>query len=193
VTGVVLAGGRSSRFGRDKLVEPYQGAPMLHHVVARVAEVSRELVVVIAPDAEVPSTSSVAPVRFVRDAEPAQGPLAGVVAGLAATQTELAVLAGGDMPDLQVPVLRELLRVADEASALAVALLDGDRLPPLPSVVRVADAREVAASLLASGERRLRALLVALDVRVLDEATWVALDPERRTLFDVDEVGDLER
>ena len=30
VAGVVLAGGRSTRFGRDKLSEPYRGMPMLH-------------------------------------------------------------------------------------------------------------------------------------------------------------------
>ena len=29
VTGLVLAGGRSSRFGRDKLAEPIDGRPLL--------------------------------------------------------------------------------------------------------------------------------------------------------------------
>ena len=33
VAGVVLAGGRSTRFGRDKLAEPYRGMPLLHHAV----------------------------------------------------------------------------------------------------------------------------------------------------------------
>jgi 6-phosphogluconolactonase (cycloisomerase 2 family) len=37
----------------------------------------------------------------------------------------------------------------------------------------------------------LRDLLGAMRVAVIDEPTWVALDPGRRTLFDVDEPGDL--
>jgi hypothetical protein len=46
--------------------------------------------------------------------------------------------------------------------------------------------------LLDSGRRRLRDLLDALRVAIVDEATWHALDPERRTLFDVDEAADLD-
>jgi hypothetical protein len=46
-------------------------------------------------------------------------------------------------------------------------------------------------TLLHAGERRLRALSDALRTAVIDESTWLALDPERRTLRDVDEPGDL--
>ena len=73
----------------------------------------------------------------------------------------------------------------------AVALQDGDRFRPLPSLVRVAPARDAAHALLHAGERSLRSLLDALRVAVIDEPTWTALDPARRTLFDVDEPGDL--
>jgi len=46
--------------------------------------------------------------------------------------------------------------------------------------------------LLDSGRRRLRDLFDALRVAIVDEKTWHALDPGRRTLFDVDEPADLE-
>jgi hypothetical protein len=58
-------------------------------------------------------------------------------------------------------------------------------------VVRTDRALSVGRSLLGAGERRLRALLGALLVVVIDEPTWRALDPERWTLLDVDEPGDL--
>jgi molybdopterin-guanine dinucleotide biosynthesis protein A len=96
------------------------------------------------------------------------------------------------MPDLRSSVLLEMLRVAGEAGADAVALQDGDRLRPLPTVLRVVPAREAAHTLLHAGERRLRALLDALRTAAIDEATWVDLDPERATLRDVDEPGDLD-
>jgi len=46
-------------------------------------------------------------------------------------------------------------------------------------------------TLLHAGRRRLRDMLDSLRTAVIDEATWTALDPQRRTLHDVDEPGDL--
>jgi molybdopterin-guanine dinucleotide biosynthesis protein A len=193
VTGVVLAGGRSSRFGSDKLAAIYRGAPILHLTVTRVAEVCGDVVVVLAPDAIEPRMPVGLAVRFVHDAAEREGPLAGAYAGLRAVTTEHALLAGGDMPDLQIPVLLELLRVAEDAPVDAVALAEGSGVQPLPSVVRAGPAREAAHALLLDGHRRSRDLLDGLRTAIVDEPTWHALDPERRTLFDVDEPSDLER
>jgi molybdopterin-guanine dinucleotide biosynthesis protein A len=95
------------------------------------------------------------------------------------------------MPELSTAVLLEMLRVAREAAVEGVALADGERFRPLPSLVRVERAAELTHGLLHTGNRRLRDLLDVMRIAVIDEATWVELDPERRTLFDVDEPGDL--
>jgi molybdopterin-guanine dinucleotide biosynthesis protein A len=189
----VLAGGASSRFGRDKLAEPYRGMPLLHHAVIRLADVCGDVVVVLGLDAPEPSMPVGAPVRFARDAAEHEGPLAGAYSGLRAVRTEHAVLAGGDMPDPQAAVLLEMLRVAAEATVDAIALEDERRARPLPSVVRVDPAIQAARALLDEGHRRLRDLLHALRLGVVDERTWHGLDPDRRTLFDVDEPADLQR
>ncbi|MCI0633799.1 MAG: molybdenum cofactor guanylyltransferase [Actinobacteria bacterium] len=187
----MLAGGASARFGRDKLAEPYRGSPLLHHAVLRVGEVSEVVVVVLAPAADEPSMPDGVTVRFVRDPTESEGPLAGLHEGLLAVRTAFALVAGGDMPDLQIPVLREMVDMADEPAVDAVALQDGGRSRPLPCVVRAEPAVNAAHTLLHAGRRALRDLLDALRVAVIDERTWIALDPERRTLFDVDEPGDL--
>jgi molybdopterin-guanine dinucleotide biosynthesis protein A len=185
---VVLAGGRSSRFGSDKLATTVRGRPMLHHAVDALAVVCADVVVVLAPT----GTPDLPPgVRTVRDRDAYEGPLAATTTGLAAVRTEWALVAGGDMPDLVPAVLGEMLRVADEAPVDAVALADGDRFRPMPSVLRVSAARTNAHALLASGERRLRALHDSLRTALIDEATWTGLDPERATLRDVDVPADL--
>ena len=71
------------------------------------------------------------------------------------------MVAGGDMPDLQPPVLREMLRVAREAAADAVALADGERVRPLPCVLRMLEALDATHTLL-HGRRRLRSLVEAI-------------------------------
>lgn len=193
VSGVVLAGGRSSRFGRDKLAEGYRGIPLLYHAVVRLSEVCHEVIVVLAPDEDEPLMPSGTHVRFAHDEIGGEGPLAGVVAGLSAAVTQWVVLAGGDMPDLQPAVLGEMLRAAHETGAVAIALADGGEARPLPCVLTPRPAAEAARELLGTGGRRLKDLLAAVPLVVVDEPTWTELDPGKRTLFDVDEPADLDR
>jgi molybdopterin-guanine dinucleotide biosynthesis protein A len=188
LVGVVLAGGRSERFGSaDKLAADFRGMPLLHHAVLHLAEVCPLVVVVAAAGGSDPQLPPGAPVVVARDAAPGQGPLSGLLGGLTeAAGADLLLVAGGDMPDLRTPVLLEMLKVAAEADVDAVALQDGPRISPLPCVLRASAAAGAAHALLHDGERSLRALLQALRTAVVDEATWTALDPERGTLFDVD-------
>ena len=118
---------------------------------------------------------------------------AGLSAGLEVANAEWIVLVGGDMPDLQPAVLLEMLRAGLETGAVAVSLADGGTERPLPCVLRTAPAAEAVGALLEAGRRSLRDLLAAVSTVVIDEPTWTALDPERRTLLDVDEPGDIER
>jgi molybdopterin-guanine dinucleotide biosynthesis protein A len=152
-----------------------------------------QVVVVLAPDAEEPSMPAGMPVAFTRDAISGEGPLRGLAAGLAATNAGWVVLVGGDMPDLQPAVLRELVRAARETGVVAVSLSDGGTERPLPCVLRTAPAAEAVGVLLEAGRRRLRDLFAAVPTVVVDEPTWTALDPGRRTLVDIDEPEDLER
>lgn len=194
VTGIVLAGGRSSRFGRDKLKVPYRGRPLLHHPVEVLAELCTEILVMVSPESgplDLPG-EIIAPVRVVEDAEPYAGPLAGLATGLAETDTPLALATGGDMPGLSPEVLVELVLAASEEGVRASALAVGEDVRPLPCALRTQQAFAWAHELLVNGERSLRALLAALDARVIYEEAWRALDPETGTLRDIDRPEDLE-
>jgi molybdenum cofactor guanylyltransferase len=189
----VLAGGRSSRFGRDKLAERYEGRPLLEHPISRLFEVCDDVIVVLSTDAQEPPMPAGMRVVFARDAIEGEGPLRGLSAGLDVANAEWVVLAGGDMPDLQPAVLREMLRAARETGAVAVTLTEGGTERPLPCVLRALQAAEAVGELLQAGRRSLRNLLAAVATVVVDEPTWTALDPERRTLIDVDEPTDVDR
>lgn len=190
VSGIVLAGGRSTRFGSNKLAATYGGRPLLHHPIEALAAICDEVIVVLAPGdtgADVPPGVTIA-----NDPTEGEGPLAGLHTGLlAAVRSESVIVVGGDMPELQLSVLREMLRVVEDAEVDAVMLADGDRPRPLPCVMRTWPAADMAHTLLHAGRRRLRDVLDAMRTAVIDEATWTALDPERRTLVDVDEPGDI--
>lgn len=192
VAGIVLAGGRSTRFGSDKLLVPYRGSPLLHRAIERVGEVSDDVIVVMSPVAADPAMPPGA--RVVRDSSEGEGPLAGLHAGLlAAVRSDLAVVVGGDMPDLQPTVLRSMVQALHAGVGEAAALGTADGPSPLPIALRTWPGADAVHTLLHAGRRRLGDVLDVLDTVVIDEATWTAMDPGRRSLFDVDEPGDLER
>lgn len=190
--GIVLAGGASRRFGSDKLAAEVGGRPLLHHAIERLLQVVPEVVVVLGPKADRPSVPA-GSVTFVRDELEHEGPLAGTASGLQHLGSERAIVVGGDMPGLEPEVARALLRASHETGAVAAVLSDGGDGRPLPIVVRTEPALAAARRLLADGRRRLRDLLAEVPTVVVDEPTWTALDPERRTLLDVDEPSDLDR
>jgi molybdopterin-guanine dinucleotide biosynthesis protein A len=198
VTAVVLAGGRSSRFGSDKLVEPIDGRPLLSYAIEAVRPFSTEILVVVAPGAA-PFAALPEGVTLVHDTVAFEGPLAGLLAGLTVAREPIVLVVGGDMPTLVGSILEAMLAELDappEAPAApdgvqAVVLEHEGHVRPLPMVVHRTSALAVADQLIGAGERRLRAVTDTLTTRVIPESTWRAIDPDGLTLRDIDTQADL--
>lgn len=200
VTAIVLAGGRASRFGGDKLHAELSGMSLLDRAITAVAEVAEE--VVIAGPARpswraLPGTS----IRSVVDAEPFAGPLAALAGALSTAHGSLAIVVGGDMPAL-VPAVLELLlqRVAPDIAgtmpveaAILAAQEPGAKRQVLPLAIHVAAGWAAAGAALAAGDRSLVRVLDRLATVEIRAAEWLALDPAGRTLVDVDAPADLDR
>ena len=206
VSAVILAGGRSSRFGRDKLAEPIDGRPLLSYAIEAVRRFSTEILVVVAPGAA-PITAFPEGVTLVHDPVAFEGPLSGLLAGLTAAREPIVLVVGGDMPTLVGAVLEAMLAELDAPNVprgpeardgraapdevQAVVLEHEHRAQPLPLVLYRESALATAVHLIDAGERRLRALAEALTSRVVPESTWRALDPDGLTLRDIDTPADL--
>ena len=188
VTGLVLAGGRSSRFGRDKLAERIDGRTLLDSAIDGVTPAATEILVVAAPDG---APDLPAGARLVHDPIAFEGPLAGVAAGLRAAHESIVLVVGGDMPTLVGAVIDSMLAALDAAGVEAVVLEHQGRARPLPIALRRDPASAATDRLVAGGERRLRALIETLETTVIPEATWRALDPYGMTVRDIDTPADL--
>ena len=193
VTAIVLAGGRSSRFGGDKLRAEIDGRNLLELASEAASAVATELIVVLAPGDDRPLPASTVPVRRVADPEPFAGPLVGLLAGLEQAREPFVVAVGGDMPSVRPAILAALVGALAAAPAHvgAAVLSSQGRIVPLPAVLRTGSATDAVRRLVADGERRLRSTFDHLATRVLDEAEWRPLDPDAASLRDVDRPGDL--
>ncbi len=190
--GVVLAGGRSSRMGGDKTLAELRGSPLIAHVVERLRPAVDEVLIVVGSEAQRAAYASFG-ARVVADLLPRGTPLVGAYTGLGEARGEYAFLTGGDQPLLDRRVV-ELLFARAEGHDAATPHWPNGWVEPLHAVYRSRPAAEAAQRLIESGENKLGMILRTLPdvVRVpIDDVR--AIDPELRTLMDVDTAQDLER
>src|SRR3989442_1292725 len=132
VSGILLARGASSRFGRARMVASVGGRPLFQLPLAALAAVCDEVVLVVGPDAEPPALPpSPVPIRIARDERRHEGPLVAASVGLAAVGGALALIAAGDMPGLRRG--RPVLLVepgSPDLGAAAPPAAAGPGLPP---------------------------------------------------------------
>jgi molybdopterin-guanine dinucleotide biosynthesis protein A len=133
--GIVLAGGKSSRMGLAKATLPFGPEAMLQRVVRLLSSIVQPIVVVVAPNQELPSLPS--GVRLARDEREARGPLEGLSAGLAAIAPHAAAAyaTSCDVPLLQPAFVQAMIdRLGDAEIAVAV---EEKFAHPLAAVYRV--------------------------------------------------------
>ena len=98
-TGVVLAGGRSSRMGQDKARLPWQGQPLLQHMVGLLQAAGAAQVVV---SGDYPEAGGIA------DGTPGLGPLGGIASVARTLPDGPLLLVPVDMPRLSAGLLAAL-------------------------------------------------------------------------------------
>jgi molybdopterin-guanine dinucleotide biosynthesis protein A len=191
-SAIVLAGGRSSRFGTEKMAAELDGEPLLHHAMRAAAVVCDEVLVVGAPaglPVALPEGLTTVPI-VVLDQDAYQGPLVALPDAACSASHERLLLIGGDMPNLVPAVLRRLL--VWEAGREGACLVVDDWVQPFPMGLDRDAAQAWATGLVRDGERSLRALISALNVELIPEEEWRALDPEALSLRDIDRPEDLD-
>jgi molybdopterin-guanine dinucleotide biosynthesis protein A len=189
VAGVVLCGGQSKRMGRPKAWLPFAGETMLARVVGLLAEAVSPVIVVAAPDQDVPPLPPA--VRIVRDDEKGRGPLQGLAAGLAALerQADAAYLSSCDVPFLRPAFVRRLIDLLGD-HLICVPHVDGYH-HPLASVYRL-DVKQTVNRLLAENRLRPFFLFEAVPSRIVEATELADVDPTFQTLRNLNTPGDYE-
>jgi molybdopterin-guanine dinucleotide biosynthesis protein A len=125
VTGVILAGGSSSRMGRNKALLEVDGEAIISRVYHTLAKVFHEVIVVT----NSPEEYDFLPCRKVADTYPGVGSIAGLEAGLSASRTERIFVSACDMPFTSPELIRLLCMKTGECDAVVPLNAQGLREP----------------------------------------------------------------
>jgi molybdenum cofactor guanylyltransferase len=172
VTAFILAGGRSSRMGRDKAFLQLGGRSLLERALEAARAVAAEVRIV----GQKEKFSSHAPV--VEDVYPGRGPLAGIHAALRSSGTELNLVLGVDTPFIDARFLHHLIDQASASGAVVTVPRIAGQNQPLCAVYR-REFAEMAEESLQVGHNKIDSLFEKTSLRIVDEAEMqrLAFDP----------------
>lgn len=157
--GFILAGGASSRMGRDKAVLELGSIQFVKRIADSLSPITRR-VVLVGPERTGPLNGF----PRVSDVYPGWGALGGLHAALHACREGLALIVACDLPFVTADLFSRLISLLGDYDAVIPVQSDG-RLQPLCAVYRPLPCTAVTEQLIETGERRPRALLDLVNAR----------------------------
>jgi len=189
MTSIILAGGKSSRLGRNKALQAIGGKSLIQWVIDRVAILSTEIIIATARGESIPC-SSAARIKTVADIYPGKGPLVGIHSGLVASSSSRAIVVGCDTPFLSVRLLEYMAQTPATFDVVVPRIKD--KVEPLCAVYSkncVAPIRE----LMNQDEHKIVELFPMVRVRYIEEEEIDSFDPEHLSFFNINSQDDLDR
>jgi molybdenum cofactor guanylyltransferase len=194
VAGFVLAGGASSRMGRDKGLLDFGGVPLIVQTARLLQLLVAEVTIVGSP-----TRYTKFGLRAIADEAQAQhgaespscGPLAGISTALSATHLPWNLIVACDLPYLSAKWVDWLLSRALCSRAKAVVPRTERGIEPLAAVYRRECGVQIAGAL-AQGVRKVSDVIEKLEVDFVYPRDWRHADPDGLVLRNMNAPEDYE-
>jgi molybdopterin-guanine dinucleotide biosynthesis protein A len=186
IAGFILAGGASSRMGRDKALLELDGVPLVVRTARLVTSVAGSATV-IGDSAAYRSLG----LRTIADDWPGAGPLGGIATALRSSRALWSLVVACDLPYLTGPWLEYAVARCLASHAEAVIPKNASGTQPLCAVYH----RRAEGSIrnaLALGNRKVRDALDNLRVEIIEPGEWKAFDSEGYLFKNMNSPADYE-
>lgn len=187
VTGILLAGGKSRRMGRDKRFLQVGEQSLLERSLAVLRAVFERVLVVIAQDS--PELDAAVPV--IRDLVPECGSLGGLYTGLKQAVTPHIFVVACDMPFLDPRAVRYVAGLKDQADLVMAKRASG--LQPMHAIYS-RRCLPVIEEMIKAHQLKIQDIVAhpSLTARVITEAELSGIDPDGRSFLNINTPSDLE-
>ncbi len=150
ITGLLLAGGKSSRMGQNKAFLMFKNKPFIKHIADAVLPIT-ESIIIVSDDIAYDDLGFQRVNDIIKDA----GPLSGIVSGLKAIKTPRALVVSCDVPLLNTEVLNLLIAQIEENTDQIIQLKTKTHTMPLLAIYPKSCLEILEKSLL-SGNRKVK-------------------------------------
>jgi len=186
MTGIILAGGKNTRMGRNKALLEVGGTRLIDRTVALFRSVFQEVIIVAADPLDYLDQQA----AIVTDILPHRGALGGLYTGLFYAAGEYAFVAACDMPFMNRAFLEYMTSQAEGYDIVVPAPPDG--LQPLHAVYSRRCLPAIR-SLLHRNRMQIKAFYPGRRVLTIPPETLRAYDPEGRMFINLNSPEDLEK
>lgn len=186
LTAFVLAGGKSSRMGRDKAFLVLGKESLLDRALRLVGGLTNDVRIVGDKNKFAKYAHNV-----IEDVYPNCGPLGGIHAALRGTPSDLNLILAVDMPVMRPEFLACLTAQARNTSAVVTVPHVGGRFQPLCAVYR-REFADVAEAALRKGKNKIDVLFEQTSVQVIGEEQLIAAGFSPEMFRNVNTPEDLE-
>ena len=194
-SAVILAGGFSRRFGRDKGLVVLSGKPLILHVIDRVSKVADEVLVVVSSEEQKNKFETILEEKanLLIDKDDSQSPLVGAITGFESANSEYSLLLPCDTPLVSTQIVQFLIDMCTNRSA-AIPRWPSGYIEPLQAVYRTESALTAAKTALKQGKMNMRSMIDNLrGVRYVSTMVLEQLEPDLLTFFNVNTPQDLKK
>ena len=193
-SGIILAGGTSTRLGQDKALIEIQGEVLIQRVVRTLSALVDQVILVT----NQPEKLAFLGLPMVGDVYTGASTLGGLHAGLSAIQTTYGLVVGCDMPFLNAELLRYMISLCQGDAQMDHSRYDvvipriGRYLEPLHAIY-ARRCQQSFAEHIASQQDHIRYAFEGMCVRYVEKQEIAHYDPKQRSFFNVNTPDDLER
>lgn len=189
ISSIILAGGKSSRLGHDKVLEKIGNTSLLEQVISRLDSLSKEIIIVTAKERTFTQLAGRPKVKTVSDIFPGQGSLGGIYTGLLKSDSFYNLVVAADMPFLNVPLLRNMINMADGFD-FVLPRLNG-LFEPLHAIYSKNCIQPIE-NILNQGQKVIIELFNYVKVRYIEADEVDKFDPKHLSFFNINTREELE-
>ena len=189
ISCIVLAGGKSIRFGHDKILERIGNTNLLEKVISLVDPISKNIIIVTAKERALTRIAKHPKVKIVNDIFPGQGSLGGIYTGLVKSDSFYNLVVAADMPFLNESLLRYMIKVADGYDFVLPRV--GKWYEPLHAIYSKNCINPIN-SILEKGKKVIVELFDYVKVKFIEVKEIDRFDPKHLSFFNINTKEDLE-
>jgi molybdopterin-guanine dinucleotide biosynthesis protein A len=189
ISCIILAGGKSIRFGHDKVLERIGKTSLLEQVISRINPLSRDIIIVTTKERTFAPLANHPKVKTITDILPGQGSLGGIYTGLLESKSFYNLVVAADMPFLSESLLRYMIKVADGYDFILPRI--NSMYEPLHAIYSRNCINPIK-SILEQGKKVIIELFNHVKVRFIEAEEVDRFDPKHLSFFNINTREDLE-
>jgi molybdopterin-guanine dinucleotide biosynthesis protein A len=192
ISAVILAGGKSKRFGKNKAFLKIGGRILIDQIVEKTGRLSNEIIVVtniLKKFDYLPKKFDYLNIKLIKDIIPYKGALGGIYSGLLFAENNSIFVVACDMPFLNIPLLKYIISFCQDYDVVIPKI--NNFFEPLHAIYSKKCLKPIK-KLIDENNLKIIDFFKGVDVKFIDKNEIEEFDPDLLSIFNINTLEDLK-